>query len=362
MRELEWEDCYVTPRHDPELDAAFKKVGGIPPFGIEYMASSSWLAHSFTYFNPAQGILLYTDLDFAERIWMAVSQDNSCRYCYAAHRTFLRILGYSNKKIRKMEEEIFSADTSERERMALQFARKVSRASPPPLADDRREMRDAGFEDPEIDELAVLTTSIIFANRVATLLALPPQSVEAMPDRWYNRLAQPILKRILRSRLYHGAARPLEEHEKEGPYSYLVRALEGLPAAPALRRLIDEAWSSETLPLRTRCLILAVIARGLGCEKSATESTRLLETLDFGADRLEPVLSHLSSPDLDEIERAVLPFARETIRFEPIQIQRKARALREQIGNERFVEVVGFCGLANMLCRLGVVVKHELTA
>jgi AhpD family alkylhydroperoxidase len=321
------------------------------------MTSCDWLARAFLYINPSNGLLAHVDLDFAELVWLVVSQDNSCRYCYAAHRTFLQLIGYPEARIRELEGDFFTAELDERERLALQHARRISRANPPLATTDLQGMLDAGFQQPELDELAVLTTSIIFANRSVTLLAIPPQPMEQVFERWYFRLARPLLARIMGSRRKQGQPDFLEPGEHTGPFGYLVRSLDGLPSARPLRRLIDAAWASDTVSPRTRALIFAVIARSLGGPFSQEEAARLLVELDFGPERLEPVLAHLSSPDLSDTERAILPFARETTRYQAAEIQRRARMLRDRIGEEAFVETVGLCGLANMLCRLEVVNK-----
>ena len=54
------------------------------------------------------------------------------------------------------------------------------------------------------------------------------------------------------------------------------------------------------------------------------------------------------------IEAAVLPFARETIRVRPLEIQRRARKLLETIDLEPFMDLVGVIGLANATCRLSL--------
>ena len=76
--------------------------------------------------------------------------------------------------------------------------------------------------------------------------------------------------------------------------------------------------------------------------------------------KAQEFLAHLGSPDLEPIENAIAPFARETIRYRTVQIQRRARALREQLSLEEFVETVGMVTLANLVCRLGVVLNEEL--
>ena len=63
-------------------------------------------------------------------------------------------------------------------------------------------------------------------------------------------------------------------------------------------------------------------------------------------------LTHLQAPELDATENLLLPFARDTIWFQPAPVQRRARELAAQLTPAQFVETVGVLSLANALCRL----------
>ena len=121
--------------------------------------------------------------------------------------------------------------------------------------------------------------------------------------------------------------------------------------------MIDEAWSSPILSARTKALVAAVVARGLGCAHSERETARLLAEGGLAAEELEPILAHLASPRLDRVESVAVPFARETIWYRSAQIQRRARAVQEQLSGAEFLELVGIASYANMLCRLGILVE-----
>jgi len=69
-------------------------------------------------------------------------------------------------------------------------------------------------------------------------------------------------------------------------------------------------------------------------------------------DDAEQILAHLGGPGMGADETALLAFARDTIWYEPIQIQRRARELRERLSAAQCVEAVGVVALANSLCRL----------
>ena len=63
-------------------------------------------------------------------------------------------------------------------------------------------------------------------------------------------------------------------------------------------------------------------------------------------------LTHLDSPALTPTERSLLGFARETVWYQPAQIQRRARSLRSKLSDEELTEAIGVLSFANALCRL----------
>jgi len=358
MSTIEWGDCFLESGSDPQILKEYRRAGPTPP-GIEFVMECPWLARSFLTVNLNNRLLVHTDLDFAELLWLAVSQDNSCRYCYAAHQTVLRILGHSDERIRALEEELFTAELDSHDRLALDFARRVSRASPAPTPSDKQKLIDAGFEAKAVDELTFVVAFIVFCNRFATLPALPLKPIEEFADRWYIRLFRPVVSRIFRVLRKRGQPEALAVEFRGGPFAYLVEALDGLPVASALRRLLDEAFASRVIPARTRALIIAVIARATSCLYAEAEARSLLTTEGMTGDSVDSVLRHLGSPELDSAEALIVPFARETVRLQVPDIQRKAGKLAKDLGTELFLEVMGICALANMLCCLGLVVEAE---
>ncbi|MCP5039566.1 MAG: hypothetical protein GY944_00965 [bacterium] len=358
IQNVEWEECLLPVAPHPEIEREFKESFGRIPPGILCVTPCEWLAHALPLTNHTNGLLVHTDLDFSELVWLAISQDNSCRYCYAARRGFLRTLGLPEARIRRLEQESFISDARTKEGRAIDFARRLARSSPPLTGKDRQAMLEAGFSKGEVSELAFLTVLIIFLNRFSTILALPFAPIEAFPNRPLIRLLRPLLGRVLRGRRRMGRSENLDAHQRSGPFSYLVLALDGLPAARRLRDILDLAWASKRLPERTRLLIFAVVARGIGCPLAEAEVRRMLLELGIEPDEFDSILAHLGSKDLEADEARILPFARETIRIEAGDIQRKARALHEHLDTEVFLEVVGLTSVANMVCRLSVICEE----
>jgi AhpD family alkylhydroperoxidase len=355
LQNVEWEECLLEPRRDAELERDARKTFGVPYPLIRFYSPCPWLARSFINSNYRNGQLVHIDLGLADLIFLAVSQDNSCRYCYASQRTALRILGFDEERIRRVEEASFTAEADRGERLALDFARRFSRANPPPSAADKAALHDAGYRDEAIKEIAYIASHTVAGNMTGSLPAAPLERVEGMDARWQFKLLRPLIARLLRSRRSRGRPEFLPSELKTGPFAYVAHELDGLPVARISQEILNSAWHSPILTQRAKALVFAVVARGLGSKRSEAEARRLLAPLGLDEDRTNEILSHLASPKLDPIEAAIVPYARETIRYRPADIQRRGRKLREQLSVEQFLELIGVVSLANATCRLSLV-------
>jgi alkylhydroperoxidase family enzyme len=359
LAQVEWEECLLEPRRNPKLEREVRRTLGLVPGSVRYFEHCPWLVRALARSNLQNGQLVHVELELADLVFLAVSQDSSCRYCYASQRAQLRIMGFDEGRIRRLEEASFLAEGDRRERLALDFARRVSRAAPAPSEADREALLEAGFSDGAIRELAYVAAQTVAANRNTTLIAVPLDSVEGLETRWSTRLLRPFIARTLRSRRRPGKPERLAPELREGPFAYVSLALDGLPAARIGREIFQEAWHSPILPPRVKALVFAVVARGLASERAEREATELLAPLGLDRDDVGEVLAHLTSPKLDALEEAALPFARESIRYRPVEIQRRGRGLREKLNPAEFLELVGVIGLANALVRLSLVLCEE---
>jgi alkylhydroperoxidase family enzyme len=350
---VEWGTCVLEPSHNPESERFLRDTYGrmVPP-GARYFLDSPWVTRACAALGIEQVPLLHVSGDLSQMISLVVSQDNSCRYCYTATRSVMRILGFPEARIRRLEEDFLSADVRPADRAALEFARRVSRAAPLAAQRDVQALLDAGCPSDAVKEIAFFAADNVFFNRISTLPALPPEEMD-FADRWSVKLMRPLLARKLRGRR---AAEPifLTPAQRQGAFAACVNALDGLPGAPRLRGVLDDAWGASTLSRRTKALIFAVVARGIGSSPCEQEACRLLEAEGMSPASIEPALAHLSGPTLDPIDSAAAGLARESIWFRPAQIQRQMRSIRSLFSNQQFVELIGLAALANMLCRLGV--------
>ena len=126
--------------------------------------------------------------------------------------------------------------------------------------------------------------------------------------------------------------------------------------AHAVRAGGEYAWASPHLTRRCKLLMLAVVARGLGCEVCALEVGEALRGEGLTETTITQALTHLDAPELDPVERLLVPFARDTIWYEPAPMQRRARALRDRLTGPQLLEAIGVAALANGLCRMSAMV------
>ena len=99
-------------------------------------------------------------------------------------------------------------------------------------------------------------------------------------------------------------------------------------------------------------MLTAVIARALDCPR--TEALALEDARAHGVERDEAALwlQRLTGPGMSELERALIPLARETTRYQSHLIKPRFAALSERFDDETVIEAVGLYAQANLLCRL----------
>ncbi len=357
VSDIEWESCLLQPAHNPELEHFVRKTLGVTPPVTKYFLLSPWIVRSMVTWDVGQLGLRHVNLELARLVGLVVSQDNSCRYCYAASRALLKIVGYSEGRIRQLEQDLLTTELSTPIKEALEYTRRVSRASPLPSRGDAKRLREIGHSDEMIKELTFLAAVHVYYNRLATLPAVPTDTMERLDQGWMLRLLRPVLAWMMRSKTRDPG--PLSPELRSGPYGYLVDAFAGLPIATCIGQAMHEAWQSPVLPRRAKALVFAVIARALGCSLSEHEAVRLLAEQGLAPAVIGDILAHLASPTLDAAEAVIVPFARETIWYRPVQIQRRARAVSSHLSPEQFVELTGIAALANAVCRMSVVLAPQ---
>jgi len=357
LQEIAWESCLVEPVRDRALQSYARRRLGIPNPMIDYFASVPWLARAVIDLHPEYGLLMHLDESVADLIVLVVSQENSCRFCYAAVRAVLWAQGMSQARIERMERDLARSDLPPRTMAAVAFGRTLSRSGPVRAPEARQALRRVGFGAEEMKEIAFAAAITDFNNRALTIPAIPAHPVERIPDQIHMRLLRPFLGRIIKKHRYRGQPTALDQVPSYA-YARLVKAYAGSPIGAVLNRTLTEMWASPHLTRRCKLLMLAVIARGLGCETCSLEVSEALENESLEQSALTQILSHLDAPELDPIERLLVPFARETIWYEPASLQRRARKLRGHLTDPQLLEAIGVAALGNGLCRMGAMVLN----
>ena len=348
--QIEWNECWLDRRPvPPELAAEVRHLLGIVPDWIGRVADVPWLPRAFAALNHP--LFAHMPPHLWRLIAFVVSQDQSCRHCYGLTRSMLKMLGFEDQWIEALERDVQLANLAEPDRLALDFARRVSKANPRPRSTDRARLAAAGFTDAAVAEIAYAASAAVVSNRIATLLALPSERMVLWADRPITRLLRPVTSRIFRVR--PAKAEPLPQ-PNDGPCAEVVAALAGAPAARVLRRMIDEAMASPVLPRRTKLLMTGVIGRALDCAHAEQEVRAGLLADGFDAGEVADVLGNLASPRLDARETLLVPYARETVRYRNTDIQERTRLLAERMSRAEVLEAVGVASLANGVCRLSV--------
>jgi len=290
-------------------------------------------------------------------ISMVVAMDSSCRHCYGAFRSMLKILGYPEALIRELEESFATNQLTNKEQAALEFARKISRSAPRPSESDLRELTAAGYSQLEIAEIAYLASLNAGGNRLATLLAVPPSPLEEVDANWFTKLKRPFTRREFRAALSYVVNVPYPP-EFVAPGAGIIRALEGSPASAALATILNAAWNSTITSRRVKALIFAVVARGLGCQACEAEAAETLRREGWTEPEIEHVLTHLTSKKLTTFEQKVLGFARETVRYQTRRLQEVAQSFAAGLKREVLLEVIGLVCYANGLARMSILLHR----
>ena len=346
----EWGECWLDPADVPtDLAADLKRrMGGVVPVWGPLLARVPWVVRANARMVTKR--VAFMPVGLWDLISFVVSQDNACRYCYGMTRTILKVLGYRDEQVDRLERDISLAELPPGTQAALEFARKLSHANPRPTPSDRGALERAGFERAAVAEIVYVAAFAGFFNRVASCFAIPPEPFERFAANPIGRLLRPLIARQMRGKRV--SPTPLPPNGR--PFARVVTALEGSPLACVVRDAVDDALASPALPRRTKLLMFAVIGRALGCAYSEEEARRGLQDDGLVATALEDVIANLGAPSLDRRDALLVPFARETVRYNVAALQRRTRTLADALTTEEVIEAVDVASLANSIGRLSV--------
>ena len=109
-----------------------------------------------------------------EMIAVVVSSVNRCWYCQVAHGAAVRALSGDPALGEAMVMNWRAAKLDARQVAMLAFAEKVTKASAEVVEADRQALRDQGFSDRDIWDIAAVTGFYNMSNRVASAVGMEP--------------------------------------------------------------------------------------------------------------------------------------------------------------------------------------------
>jgi len=142
-------------------------------------------AHAFDIDKLNAFTALYNDLMLAdsglsklerEMIAVVVSSINRCWYCQVAHGAAVRELSGRPELGEAMVMNWRAADLDARQTAMLTFTEKVTRISSEITEADREALRDAGFSDRDIWDIANVAGFFNMTNRVASATGMQPNA------------------------------------------------------------------------------------------------------------------------------------------------------------------------------------------
>ena len=358
LDEIAWSEPLLAADPDPAWEAELKRRGAHVFEVDRRIAASHWLREA------AYGVTSYVPSEISERLLrigaMITAQENACRYCYGANRAYMKVLGYSESFIQRIERDVHVAEMDAKERAFIAFCRNLSRSRPRPARDTIDQLVNLGFTRLQVNEMAFLIAFGCFYNRLATLIACPPErSFEAMANGPVGRLLG--LVTPLWGKLTHAGAKraysdvPLEATALNvGPFGSILALLAGLRAAPIMKAALNGAFESSLISPPAKALMFAVVARALDCGDCEGEAARLLADEGMGAAEFDRAMDTLGSTRLPPEENAMLAWARETVSYETAMIQRKTRRLGAALNRAVLLEAIGVAALANATVRLAM--------
>lgn len=165
-----------TPAMEAYFQKCREKIGFVPNVLTAYAHDMAKLEAFATFYNDL--MLAPSGLSKLERemIAVAVSSENKCFYCLTAHGAAVR--QYSGDAVlgELMVMNYRAADLSRRQRAMLDFAVLMTRASHEIAPADRQLLRDEGFTDRDIWDIAAVASFFNMSNRMASAVDMRPNA------------------------------------------------------------------------------------------------------------------------------------------------------------------------------------------
>lgn len=164
----------LTDRQQKYLQIAEEKLGFVP----NVLKAYAWHSDKFAAFTAMYNDLMLGDSALSklerEMIAVTVSSANHCYYCLAAHGAAVRQLSGDPILGEKLVMNYRTAELDGKQRAMLDFAWLLTKS--PEIVDEqhRQVLRDAGWNDRDIFDIASVTGFFNMSNRVAAATEMQP--------------------------------------------------------------------------------------------------------------------------------------------------------------------------------------------
>jgi len=177
------QDEPLPPPQEKYLAVCDEKLGFIPNVLKAYSFNpTKFQAFAEMYNDLMLGSSGLSKLE-REMLAVAASSSNHCYYCLTAHGAAVRQLSDDPKLGEGIVMNYRALDLSERHRAMLDFATMMTEAPHTIEEEDREVLRDVGFSDRDIWDIAAVVSFFNMTNRMAT-------AVDMRPNDEYHSMAR----------------------------------------------------------------------------------------------------------------------------------------------------------------------------
>lgn len=170
-------DESALPPRVAQLYSALEKQGGVPNWikalAVHPDVLRRFLGYYEAVFTPSNGTIPMLE---REMIAAVVSNINGCTYCTLHHTGGMATHLHDSERAQRIAHNFREVDLTDREQAICEFSVKVTE-SPDRMHDsDFVALREVGLDDTEIFEVLEVAAFFSFSNRLATPLAIVPDS------------------------------------------------------------------------------------------------------------------------------------------------------------------------------------------
>lgn len=174
---LALEAAALSPGMAAYFDKCREKIGFVPNVLAAYSHSMPKLEAFVTFYNDL--MLAPSGLSKLERemIAVVVSAENRCWYCLVAHGAAVRALSGDPALGEALALNYrYARGITPKQRAMLDFSAKMAKASAEIEEPDRQQLRDAGFADADIWDIAAVASFYAMSNRMASATGMLPNA------------------------------------------------------------------------------------------------------------------------------------------------------------------------------------------